>query len=96
MEKLGGIDIIVNNAGIQFVAPIESFPMDRWNAILSIDLTAAFVLTQEALPIMEKRGFGRVINISSAHGLVGSPNKSAYVERAWSGWFHQDDRSREG
>ena len=78
-EKFGGVDILVNNAGIQHVAPIESFPPERWDAIIAINLTSAFHTTRLALPAMKKSNWGRVINIASAHGLVASANKSAYV-----------------
>ena len=76
---LGPLDILVNNAGIQFTSPIEYFPLEKWNAILSLNLTAAFLLMQSVVPSMRHRGWGRIINIASVHGLVGSPNKSAYV-----------------
>ncbi len=75
----GQVDIIVNNAGIQYVAPIDEFPESKWDAIMGINLSSAFHLTKAALPAMKKRGWGRVINIASAHGLVASPYKSAYV-----------------
>jgi 3-hydroxybutyrate dehydrogenase len=75
----GQVDILVNNAGIQHVAPIEDFPAEKWDAILAINLSAAFHATRQVLPGMKRRGFGRIINIASAHGLVGSPFKSAYV-----------------
>ena len=75
----GGCDILVNNAGIQHVAPIESFPVDKWNAILAINLSSAFHTTAAALPGMRAKGWGRVVNIASAHGLTASPFKSAYV-----------------
>ena len=75
----GGCDILVNNAGIQFVAPIEDFPTDKWNAILAINLSSAFHTTAAALPGMRARGWGRVINIASAHGLTASPFKAAYI-----------------
>jgi 3-hydroxybutyrate dehydrogenase len=78
-SRLGPIDILVNNAGIQFVAPIETFPEEKWNAILALNLTAAFHTTKAVLPSMRARGWGRIINIASAHGLVASPLKSAYV-----------------
>ncbi len=78
-QRLGGIDILVNNAGIQFVAPIEKFPAERWDAVLAINLSAAFHTTRVALPEMRKRGWGRLINIASTHGLVASPHKAAYV-----------------
>lgn len=77
--KLGSVDILVNNAGIQFTAPIEEFPEEKWDAIIAINLSAAFHSTKAALVDMKKRGFGRIINIASVHGLVASINKSAYV-----------------
>jgi 3-hydroxybutyrate dehydrogenase len=76
---LGGADVIVNNAGIQFVSSTQAFPDDKWNLILQINLTAAFHLTRAALPKMLAQRWGRVINIASVHGLVASVNKSAYV-----------------
>ena len=79
IEKSGGCDILVNNAGIQFVSPIETFPTEKWDAILAINLTSAFHTTAVALPMMRKKGWGRIINISSAHGLTASPFKSAYI-----------------
>src|SRR5918993_3968448 len=78
-NDLGGVDILVNNAGIQFTAPVREFPLERWNAILAINLTAAFCATRAALPQMESNGWGRIINIASAHGLVASVHKAAYV-----------------
>ncbi|MEX2375232.1 MAG: 3-hydroxybutyrate dehydrogenase [Dehalococcoidia bacterium] len=75
----GGIDILVNNAGIQHTAPVEEFPPERWDAVLSINLSSAFHTTAEVLPGMRSRGWGRVVNIASAHGLVASPYKAAYV-----------------
>ena len=78
-DKLGGIDIVVNNAGIQHVANIEDFPTDRWDAILAINLTSAFHTTRLALPGMKQKGWGRIINVASVHGLVASAQKSAYV-----------------
>jgi 3-hydroxybutyrate dehydrogenase len=78
-QKLGGIDILVNNAGIQFTAPIEDFPDEKWDSILAINLSAAFHAIKAALPGMKARGFGRIINIASVHGLVASANKVAYV-----------------
>jgi 3-hydroxybutyrate dehydrogenase len=78
-QDFGAIDILINNAGIQHVAPVEDFPADRWDAILAINLSAPFHLTAAVLPGMRSRGFGRIINIASAHGLVGSPHKAAYV-----------------
>lgn len=78
-EKLGSVDILVNNAGIQFVAPIDEFPASKWDAIIAINMSSAFHTTAAALPIMREGGWGRVINIASAHGLTASPYKSAYV-----------------
>ena len=78
-EALGSVDILVNNAGIQFVSPIEEFPADRWDAIIAIDLSSAFHGIRAAVPGMKKRGWGRIINTASAHSLVASPFKSAYV-----------------
>jgi 3-hydroxybutyrate dehydrogenase len=77
--ELGSVDILVNNAGIQYVAPIEAFPTERWDAILATNLSSAFYLTAVLLPAMRSNGWGRIINISSVHGLVGSRLKSAYV-----------------
>jgi 3-hydroxybutyrate dehydrogenase len=73
------IDVLVNNAGIQHVAPIESFPPERWDAVIAINLTAAFHTVRLALPRMRASGWGRIINVASVHGLVGSAEKSAYV-----------------
>ena len=78
-SEFGAVDILVNNAGIQHVAPVDEFPADRWDAVIAINLTSVFHATKAALPGMKKRRWGRVINIASAHGLVASPNKSAYV-----------------
>jgi 3-hydroxybutyrate dehydrogenase len=75
----GAIDILVNNAGIQFVAPIEEFPAAKWEAILAINLSHAYYAIHAALPGMRQRGFGRIINVASAHGLVASAYKAAYV-----------------
>ena len=75
----GKIDILVNNAGIQHVAPVEEFPVERWDAIIAINLTSAFHTTRLALPKMKQAGWGRIINVASVHGLVGSAEKSAYV-----------------
>jgi 3-hydroxybutyrate dehydrogenase len=78
-ERFGGIDILVNNAGIQHVAPIAAFPVDKWDAVIAINLTSPFHTTRLALPGMQEKNWGRIINIASAHGLVASANKSAYV-----------------
>ena len=78
-EELGGPDILVNNAGIQHVAPVEDFPPEKWDAIIAINLSAAFHTTRLALPAMKQKRWGRIINTASAHSLVASPNKSAYV-----------------
>lgn len=75
----GSVDILVNNAGIQFVAPIPEFPEDKWDAIIAINMSSAFHTTAIALPMMRKAGWGRIINVASAHGLTASPYKSAYV-----------------
>jgi 3-hydroxybutyrate dehydrogenase len=79
VAELGAIDVLVNNAGIQFVAPVEDFPVEKWDAILAINLSAAFHTTRLALPRMKSNGWGRIVNIASAHALVASPYKSAYV-----------------
>jgi 3-hydroxybutyrate dehydrogenase len=79
VQAMGRLDILVNNAGIQHTAPIENFPPDKWDAILALNLSAVFHGTAAALPDMKKRGSGRIINIASAHGLVASPYKAAYV-----------------
>lgn len=79
IEQAGGCDILVNNAGIQHVAPIDEFPTDKWDAIIAINLNSAFHTIAAALPHMRKRGWGRIVNIASAHGLTASPYKSAYV-----------------
>jgi 3-hydroxybutyrate dehydrogenase len=78
-KELGGVDILVNNAGIQHVAPVDEFPPEKWDAIIAINLTSAFHTTRHALAHMKKKKWGRIINIASAHGLVASPNKSAYI-----------------
>ncbi|VIO72957.1 D-beta-hydroxybutyrate dehydrogenase [Bradyrhizobium ivorense] len=79
IEKFGRLDILVNNAGIQFTAPVEEFPIARWDAILKINLSAAFHGIAAAVPQMRKQRWGRIINIASAHGLVGSTHKAGYV-----------------
>ncbi len=78
-EKFGAVDIVVNNAGIQFVSPIEEFPADKWDAIIAINMTSAFHTIRHTLSAMKNSGWGRIINIASAHSLVASPYKSAYV-----------------
>ena len=78
-RTLGRVDILVNNAGIQHVAPVDEFPPEKWDAIIAINLSSAFHSTRLALPGMKRRGWGRVINIASVHGLVASVNKSAYI-----------------
>ena len=78
-EALGGPDILVNNAGIQFTAQIEVFPAEQWDAVIALNLTAAFRAMQAAIPAMRERGWGRIINVASAHGLVASAEKGAYV-----------------
>jgi 3-hydroxybutyrate dehydrogenase len=78
-EQLGGVDVLVNNAGIQHVANIEDFPVEKWDAIIAINLTSAFHTSRLALPQMKKKNWGRIINVASVHGLVGSAQKSAYV-----------------
>ena len=77
--ELGGVDVLVNNAGIQHVAPIDDFPPEKWDAILAINLSSSFHTVRTALPGMKKKGWGRIVNIASAHALVASPFKSAYV-----------------
>jgi len=78
-SEFGRVDILVNNAGIQHVAPVEDFPPERWNAVIAINLSSAFHTIRTALPGMKARGWGRIINVASAHGLVASANKAAYV-----------------
>jgi len=79
VKTFGSLDIVVNNAGIQFVSPIDQFPLEKWNAIIATNLSSAFYTTRRAVPLMRKAGWGRIINIASAHGLVGSEGKAAYV-----------------
>ena len=79
LDAFGRLDVLVNNAGIQHVAPLEQFPAEKWDAILAINLSSAFHTTRAALPAMRQQNFGRIINIASAHGLVASPFKAAYV-----------------
>jgi 3-hydroxybutyrate dehydrogenase len=79
VEEAGACDILVNNAGIQHVAPIPEFPAEKWDAIIAINLSSAFHTTAAALPLMRQAGWGRVVNIASAHGLTASPYKSAYI-----------------
>jgi len=79
VDQLGRLDILVNNAGIQHVAPVEEFPDDRWDAVMAINLSASFHAIKAALPAMRRNGWGRIINIASAHGLVASTSKAAYV-----------------
>ncbi|MGZ8336083.1 MAG: 3-hydroxybutyrate dehydrogenase [Allosphingosinicella sp.] len=78
-DELGPVDVLVNNAGTQHVAPVDAFPVDKWNLIIALNLSAAFHTIRLALPGMKARGWGRIINTASAHSLVASPNKSAYV-----------------
>ena len=78
-ESFGSVDIVVNNAGIQNVQPVEEFPPQKWDAIIAINMSSAFHTVRAAIPQMKARGWGRIINIASAHGLVASPFKSAYV-----------------
>jgi 3-hydroxybutyrate dehydrogenase len=78
-KTFGAVDVLVNNAGIQFVAPIEDFPIEKWDAIIAINLSSAFHGIRAAVPGMKKRGWGRIINTASAHALIASPFKSAYV-----------------
>ena len=79
IAKAGACDILINNAGIQYVAPIDEFPVERWDTIIAINLSSAFHTTAVALPMMRKAGWGRIVNIASAHGLTASPYKSAYI-----------------
>lgn len=79
IDRFGAVDILVNNAGIQHVSPVEEFPRDKWDMIIDINMNSAFHTARAAVPGMKARGWGRIINIASAHGLVASPFKSAYV-----------------
>jgi 3-hydroxybutyrate dehydrogenase len=79
VKKFGALDVLVNNAGVQHVAPVEEFPVEKWDMIIAINLSSAFHTTRAALPAMKKRGWGRIVNIASAHALVASAYKSAYV-----------------
>lgn len=79
VREFGGVDVLVNNAGIQFVSPVAEFPEDKWDQIIAINLSSVFHAAKAAIPLMKSAGWGRIINISSAHGLVASPFKSAYV-----------------
>src|SRR3954462_14768626 len=79
IERFGAVDVLVNNAGIQHVAPIDEFPIDKWDAIIAINLSSAFHATRAALPAMKRAKWGRILNIASIHGLVASPFKSAYT-----------------
>lgn len=78
-KAFGGIDIIVNNAGIQFVCPVDEYPVEKWDAIIAVNLSSAFHMIRNSVPHMKKAGWGRIVNIASAHALVASPFKSAYV-----------------
>lgn len=78
-DAFGGVDILINNAGVQHVAPVEAFPVEKWDLIIALNLTAAFHTIRLALPAMKAKKWGRIINTASAHSLVASPNKSAYV-----------------
>lgn len=79
VDELGGVDILINNAGMQHVAPIDQFPVEKWDLIIALNLSAAFHTTRLALPAMKERGWGRIVNTASAHSLVASPNKAPYV-----------------
>lgn len=79
VREFGGVDVLCNNAGIQFVAPMEEFPPEKWDAIIAVNLSSAFHTIRHALPSMRRAGWGRIINTASAHGLVASVNKAAYV-----------------
>mmetsp|Transcript_52497 Transcript_52497/g.113906 ORF Transcript_52497/g.113906 Transcript_52497/m.113906 type:complete len:229 (-) Transcript_52497:23-709(-) len=79
VEKFGRIDILVNNAGVQHTSPVEAFPADKWELLLSVNLSAAFYTSKAAVPFMRRQAFGRIVNIASVHGLVASVHKAAYV-----------------
>lgn len=79
LQQFGKVDVLINNAGIQFVSPIEEFPAEKWETIIRVDLIASFYTIKNVVPIMKQNGWGRIINIASAHALVASPFKSAYV-----------------
>jgi 3-hydroxybutyrate dehydrogenase len=79
LDAFGTVDILVNNAGMQHVAPVDQFPTEKWDLIIALNLSAAFHTTRLALPAMKEKGWGRIVNTASAHSLVASPNKSAYV-----------------
>jgi 3-hydroxybutyrate dehydrogenase len=79
MAEAGAVDVLVNNAGMQHVSPVESFPPDKWDAIIALNLSAAFHTSRLAVPHMKAAGWGRIINVASAHSLVASPFKAAYV-----------------
>jgi 3-hydroxybutyrate dehydrogenase len=79
VAQFGAVDVLVNNAGIQHVAPVDEFPLDKWDAIIAINLSSSFHTVRAALPAMKAKGWGRIVNIASAHALVASPFKSAYV-----------------
>ena len=78
-SRLGGVDVLVNNAGVQHVEPIETFPVEQWDRIIAVNLSSAFHTIQSTLPLMRAKGWGRIVNVASIHGLVASPYKSAYV-----------------
>jgi 3-hydroxybutyrate dehydrogenase len=86
MQAFGGVDVLVNNAGIQHVEAVETFPPEKWDAILAINLSSAFHATRAVVPMMKAQKWGRIINVASAHGLVASPFKSAYVSPKRSRW----------
>ena len=79
ITRFGAVDVVVNNAGIQHVAPVDEFPLEKWDAIIAINLSSSFHTVRAALPAMKAKGWGRIVNIASAHALVASPFKSAYV-----------------